>query len=77
MVRAGVPEVVSMKISGHRPRKVFDRYNIVNEADLRRASEKVFSLHTETEERLQRINAGTITGTLTYSEDREELHETA
>jgi len=56
MVRSGVPERVAMMISGHKTRSVFDRYNIVNDEDLKLAAKKQ-AAYLET---LRGHNLGTI-----------------
>ena len=39
LVTAGVPETIAMKMTGHRTRSVFARYNITSENDLRHAAQ--------------------------------------
>jgi site-specific recombinase XerD len=53
LTRAGVTETVAMRITGHKTRSVFDRYDITSEADLAEAAQK-----------LERLATGTIAGTI-------------
>ena len=41
MVRSGVPETISMKLTGHLTRSVFERYAIVDETLLKEGAEKL------------------------------------
>lgn len=63
MVRSGVSEVVAMRISGHKTRNVFDRYNITSEDDIRLACERLSNMHEANFELLSKAHDGHNLGT--------------
>jgi integrase len=64
LVNAGVPERVSMTITGHKTRAVFDTYHIVSPADLQEAARKLAGMghtsgpHSAPRRRARRVNTG-------------------
>lgn len=64
LLKAGTPEKIAMAISGHKTRAVFDRYNIVNQADIKAACQRLDALYTETEKTMGQAQDGHNLGTM-------------
>lgn len=57
LVRAGIPEAVAMKLTGHKTRSVFERYNIVSESDLFNATQRLENYLSKEPDKVSKIRA--------------------
>ena len=63
MIRARIPEKQAMRISGHRSRNIFDRYDIVDERDVQLAGQKL-AVYLEESSKLVTSKAMVVTSSL-------------
>jgi integrase len=47
LVRAGIPDSIAMKMTGHKTRSVFDRYDIASSTDFKDAARKLDEVATQ------------------------------
>jgi len=66
MVRAGIPEAVCMKLSGHLTRSVFERYNIVSHDDLTNAASRLAAFHASAAREMSSVTIQTQNATETW-----------
>jgi integrase len=53
-LRGGTSESVAMRISGHKTRSVFERYNIITKTDLKNAAEQKSRYMAEKQNEIER-----------------------
>lgn len=56
LVLAGIDEHTAMKLTGHKTRSVFDRYDIVDSARLHEQASKLEAFYGQTERKMRAIN---------------------
>lgn len=57
-IRAGVPDVIVMRITGHKTRNMLDRYNITSDPDLEAAAKRIATHKSKSRKGLARSEGG-------------------
>jgi hypothetical protein len=64
LVRAGITDLVAMRMTGHKTRSVFDRYNVAGGSDLRDAARMLDSANAVASSVATPVASGINRGTL-------------